>query len=251
MSRSAEKHRGFTLIELLLALLLGAVLLAGTLQLFGGIMRSYRTLQTVIELEDRASFALRELATDARLAGYIRSPAGDTPALPAGARCAGRDVGTWAGRFAIAVEAAGNGGGLPCPARGGPADNSDTLTIRHLDPYTLDPPWQANVWYVDTRSSEADMPGLYRQTLMPDGRVQNQEIMPGVEQLQVQLGIDSDGDHLIDTFATPSAAVTGDVMALMLTLAVRTAVREPTLAGDGYRRLTAQRLVALRNALPN
>lgn len=242
-------QRGFTLIELLLALLLSALLLTGALQLFGTVTQSYRTLQATLELEDRVTFALRELVADARLAGYSRSPAGDTPALPHGARCSGNDVSVWAGRFSHGAEAAANGAGLPCPPRGTPANGSDTLTIRHLDPYTVDPPWQATTWYVDTRSSEVGLPALRRQTLLPDGQVQNQEVMPGIESLQVQLGLDTDADNRIDTFAAPLSAASGEVMALSLTLVVRSTVPEVTLAGDGYRRLTARRLITLRNAL--
>ena len=58
-------------------------------------------------------------------------------------------------------------------------------------------------WYVDAASSEANLPALYRYTLVSGGLLQNQEIMPGIEDFQVTLGVDRDADGQIDGFVDP------------------------------------------------
>jgi type IV pilus assembly protein PilW len=50
-----------------------------------------------------------------------------------------------------------------------------------------------NGYYVDRTSSVAGVPSLRRKTLSTGGRVVDEEVLPGVENLQVQLGIDTDG----------------------------------------------------------
>ena len=58
-----------------------------------------------------------------------------------------------------------------------------------------------NVYYVSPRSDlDPNMPSLRIKTLMPGGVHQDQEIMPGVENLQVQLGVDTDDDLEIERY---------------------------------------------------
>jgi type IV pilus assembly protein PilW len=58
-----------------------------------------------------------------------------------------------------------------------------------------------NVYYVSQRSDlDPNTPSLRIKTLMPGGVHQDQEIMPGVENLQVQLGVDTDGDLEIERY---------------------------------------------------
>ena len=222
--------KGFTLTELLVGMALSGSLFAAALQAYGSAMQNLRSLQAMTELEDRAGFALQALVSDAQLAGYSHRLPGGAPPFPATARCSGRDVTAWATAL-TAAEFSDNPAGLPCPARGRPADNSDVLIIRHLDPHTVDPVRQAHGWYVDTRSSENGLSSLRRQTLLPDGLVQNQEIMPGVESLLIE-------PVIVDT----------QLLALGIRLTIRSPIRETGVSGDGHRRMTAERLVFLRNA---
>jgi len=244
--RPPFSQHAFTLTELLIAMALSVSLVAGALHMFNGTLRSYRSLQAIAELDDRATFALRALAADVQLAGYAGAPTDAPPSRPATVRCYGRDASAWA--FSPgAIELHMSGGGLPCPALGMPANDSDTLVIRHVDPMSVDPQVQAHAWYVDTDSSESALPSLRRQTLMPDGRIHNQEIMPGVESLNVSLGIDDDADARIDTFSHTTAPA-GRIMAVRIQVVVRSHVHDTTIGGDGFQRLAAQRLIFLRNS---
>lgn len=246
MTRTSH-NSGFTLVELLLAVSLGSAVVAGMLQLFSQGMRSYRTTQSLLELEDRAAFALRELSSDLRLAGYTQTPGGSLPNLPVNARCSGRDVSAWADPSTNVIEARADSAGLPCPAAGAPVSGSDSISIRHLDPYLPDAVWQANAWYVDTRSSENGLAALRRQTLLPNGMVQNQEIMPGVTRMQIELGRDTDGDGRIDSFARPDTPTLGAILAVRVELTLQSAANSSSV--DPNLQLSVRRLIALRNAL--
>lgn len=95
-----------------------------------------------------------------------------------------------------------------------------------------------NVYYVSNESSfDASLPSLRRLTLGPNGEFDDQEVIPGVENLQVQLGVDTDrdgdvdryvdGDHpLVDPFAAdfnPDA----QVIAVRLWMLVGTPADDP------------------------
>ena len=58
-----------------------------------------------------------------------------------------------------------------------------------------------NVYYVSNESSfDASLPSLRRLTLGPNGEFDDQEVIPGVENLQVQLGVDTDRDGDVDRY---------------------------------------------------
>ena len=235
--------RGFTLPELLVAMLLSLLLISGALHLFGVASSAYRTLEIVAGLEERAAFALQALQDDIRLAGFEQPGMPDEPLT---ARCNATDVSSWA--FAIeSVTAAAGAAALPCPLFAGAVPDSDALIIRHDDPQQAVRSRQVHAWYVDRGSSETGLPSLRRQTLLPNGSLQNQEIMPGVERLQVMLAVDTDADGRVDGLQ-PAGPVTGNVRGVQVTLGLRADAREAGIGGDGLRRLEAQRFVAVRNA---
>ena len=58
-----------------------------------------------------------------------------------------------------------------------------------------------NVYYVSNESSfDASLPSLRRLTLGPNGEFDDQEVIPGVENLQVQLGVDTERDGDVDRY---------------------------------------------------
>ncbi len=90
-----------------------------------------------------------------------------------------------------------------------------------------------NVYYVSNESSfDASLPSLRRLILGPTGEFDDQEVIPGVENLQVQLGIDTDQDGDVDRYVdgdhplvTPGAAgfdPDGQVIAVRLWMLVGT-----------------------------
>ena len=61
---------GFNLIEIMIALLIGAFLLGGILQVFIGSKETYRMQENLSRLQQNARLALNYLSNDIRLAGY-------------------------------------------------------------------------------------------------------------------------------------------------------------------------------------
>lgn len=294
--------RGFTLVELMIALLLSGILIAGALKLFGTARAAYATAENIAALEERAAFALTALEDDLRLAGFwglhsdaslIRVPPGIVT------HCAGLNINTWALRLTRPIEAVDDGTNLPCLPATRLVPGSDTLIVRHVSYRSTNPEsgriqlhtseregelfsdgtppeidgaqtfdLQLHAWYLDEASSEPGLPALRRYALVTNGLMQNQEIMPGVENFQVSLGVDYDGDHLIDSFVDTDSSGTAQVLAVRIWLLLRSARPEPghqdvgpwysidadaTVAlqpGDAYRRISVERTVWLRNQPP-
>ncbi len=174
------------------------------------------------------------------------------------------------GRRTVAVEARDDAYDLPCPGRS-PRAGSDVLILRHASDRTTPvgafgpgqvyaaltyaggalfddalPPVAAapveyravvfNAYYVGDSGFEPGTPALRRLTLVDggaQGALQDEELLPGVENLQVQFGLDTDGDGAVDRYvdgdhplATPER-----VLALRLWLLLRGEVSE---AGLGF-----------------
>jgi type IV pilus assembly protein PilW len=179
----------------------------------------------------------RSLAVEGRsLEGNI-NPKG----LPAPATC-GAD---WALDLAMFVDGENNAYALLCGATGGARANSDVVTVRRvtvaasaLEPGRLQvqstriqgelfadgiipPNYTAadssthnlliNSYYV---SAQSDLipgaPTLRRKSLTSIGGVPtivDQEVAPGVENLQIQFGVDVDGDNTVDRYVNPGDPV--------------------------------------------
>ena len=72
ISASSSRHQtGMTLIEIMIALLIGAFLLGGVLQIFSGSQQTYRMQENLSRLQENGRFALDFLADDLRMAGFI------------------------------------------------------------------------------------------------------------------------------------------------------------------------------------
>ena len=225
-------RNGFTLTELLVAMTLSVGITAGGLKLFTLNLHNWQTVEALASLEERAAFALRAIEDDLLPAGLM-FPAVAT-ADPLSASCRGQDVGDWALIEEPAVELHDNVTQLPCPAYSGIVAGSDALIIRHLHPVSPTPVKQMHAWYVDTRSSQSGQPSLRRHALLPNGRMQNQEIIPGVEDMQIVVSQTDAGSR--------------NIQALHITLTLRAEIREAGLPGDGFRRISVRRLFYLRNA---
>ncbi|MDJ0926954.1 MAG: PilW family protein [Gammaproteobacteria bacterium] len=164
----------------------------------------------------------------------------------------------------IPVQAVDDNYNLGCPGRV-PRVNSDVLMLRHASPRTtaigdLGPgqvyaevsmgsgqlfddavaPGQgapveyrevvANVYYVGESTFEPAVPALRRLSLVDGGAqglLQDQEVIPGVENLQVQFGLDTDANGEVDRYvdgnhplAQPGAAG-ASILAVRLWLLVR------------------------------
>ena len=124
-----------------------------------------------------------------------------------------------------------------------------------------------NGYYVAEDSTGiGGLPSLRRKTLIGggvSGQIRDEEVVPGVEDFQVQLGIDTTGDDAVNQYVNPGGLPAGArIMAVRLWLLVRAerpeigfvddrsyiyADRNLGPFNDNFRRLLISRTIQLRN----
>ncbi len=218
----------------------------------------------------------------------------------------------WVLNLALPIDGVNNGYGLACPAGGGSQLNSDVVTIRRASvgtvpleagrlqiqttriqgelfsdgavPVTFSPAdssthnLMVRSYYVSPTSSLIPgVPTLRRQRLsgggMPGPTIIDEEVAPGVENLQIQFGVDVNQDNTVDRYVNPGdpiynpAAVGYVAGARIMTARIWMIVRgvniEPGVQdtndyepgdvdlgtpGDSYRRMQISKTILLRNA---
>lgn len=275
--RVAGTQRGMTLVELTVAMAIGLFLIGGALYVYSQSKNSYRASDSLARLQETARFALDTLEPDVRLArfwGLNSEPA--LVSIPAGlvATCDGATA-PWAlGDLSAAVQVMEDPADLGCPTfNDTPRDDSDVLILQHAEPWQqgveplaeggrlqvqttlaqgrlfndgvapLGPDASThnvtvNAYYVSNESSfDPALPSLRRLTLGPDQDFDDQEVIPGVENLQVQLGVDTDrdgdvdryvdGDHPLITFGAAGFDPDAQVIAVRLWMLVGTPADDP------------------------
>ncbi len=138
-----------------------------------------------------------------------------------------------------------------------------------------------NIYYVDNSSNNPNpaarfaTPSLRRKTLV-NGVMNDQEVIPGVENMQIQLGLDTDGSGSVDRYVDPSNPIVAasTIMAVRIWMLVRAQTEEfdytdvgpytpldaalpqivpggapgpATLFPAGFRRLQVTKTIFLRN----
>ena len=68
--KNGHSQSGISLIEIMIALLIGAFLLGGVLQIFIGGKQTYRMQESLSRLQENGRFALDFIGRDVRMAGY-------------------------------------------------------------------------------------------------------------------------------------------------------------------------------------
>lgn len=247
----------------------------------------------------------RSLTVDGRSIPGNRNPNG----LPEPVDCG---IG-WALNLALAVDGQNNNFGLLCAANGvgGAQPNSDVLTIRRatvapqaleagrlqiqttrvqgrifsdgIVPSEFNPLESAthnllvNSYYVAARSDLiANVPTLRRKTLRMTAGVPaivDEEVAPGVENLQIQFGIDVNQDNTVDRYVNPGDPIYDPsavgyvfgarVMTARVWLVVRSITPEVGIVdlrvyqpgdvdlgvqSDNFRRMQVSKTILLRNA---
>jgi type IV pilus assembly protein PilW len=66
-----NRQKGFSLIELMIAMVLGMVLMAGALQVFLGVKKTFVFNLDMASMQESARFAMEFITRDARMAGYF------------------------------------------------------------------------------------------------------------------------------------------------------------------------------------
>ncbi len=264
----ARRSGGMTLIELMVAMTIGLFLTWGAFEVYLQSKTNYRSSEVMTRLQENARFALETIEPDLRLAGFWASGHVD-PAIGIAVTCdGGVDVTEWALRFSEAVAAVDDDYDLDCAARSEARENSDVLVVRHASESTRtreagkvqlsaslalaipfddgDIPARSSpaaetrdvvvhAYYVDNASSFSDaIPSLRRQTLVNGGLIQDEEMITGVENLQVQYGLDTDGDGEVERYVDPgSPAVTDDTR--IVAIRIWMLVRSEESPGPGFR----------------
>jgi len=124
-----------------------------------------------------------------------------------------------------------------------------------------------HAYYVSASSSVATgYPALRRKTLTAGPDIGDEEIIAGVEDLQFQVGLDTDADSLADAFVNPGAVpATARPVSVRIWLRLRSQERDNAFiddrtatyadrtvdaSGDHFRRLLVTKTLQLRNSLP-
>ena len=272
---------GMTLIELMVAMAIGLFLTWGAIQVYLQSKVNYRMAEIVARLQENVRFALETMEPDIRLAGYwgqhnepslVDMPPGITVS------CDGADVSDEMLDLATAIDATDDSYELPCAPFSDARAGSDVLIVRHASAQAIarqagqiqlqsnlaaarlfddgllpagfeevtssTHDLEVHAYYIDNTSNfDASAPSLRRLTLVNGAVMEDQEIIAGAENLQVQFGLDTNGDGAVERYVdrdhpalTPGAVgfiPDARIVALRLWLLVRAdAVPDPGFADD-------------------
>lgn len=148
------------------------------------------------------------------------------------------------------------------------AANAACIPAGYLPPVSQSRQLEVHAYYVDTRSTmRNDVPSLRRKTIgnvNAAGFVGDEEIVAGVEDLQIRLGIDTNGDTNVDQYVNPGAVpAAARVISATIWLRIRSEDRDfghvdgnsyqyadmaaAFTPNDNYRRILVSRTIQLRN----
>lgn len=274
---TGHRQRGMTLVETMVAMLIGTILIGGAITVYLQSRASYRTADSLARLQENVRFALDSLEPDIQLARYwglMNLPVKiNTAGLAVSCNGATDPEATaFALQLTAPVEARDDTYDLDCTGTN-PRAGSDVLVLRHAGARIV--PGQAgqlqvqsningaqlfddgiapglpdseirdvvvNAYYIGESTFDAAVPALRRLTLVAgggQGRLQDQEVIPGVENLQVQFGIDTtdnqrvDVDRYVDGDSPLAAPAAGNrIVAVRLWMMVRSETDE---TGQGFR----------------
>lgn len=269
---------GLSLPEVLISMGLGLGLVLAVATLHARVLVMSMDTTRAADAQDTLRIAFAVLEYDIMHAGYwglvpqaslIAGRRGDVLPLPV---TVSGDCGPgWAIDLDRAVETWPAGWPLGCSPFGGLPPVGAALVLRRTDTQLSSPaagllqvqsdPWSgrltvagepadpgaevrdlvARAYYVSPRSTgDAQRPSLRRKTLQSGPRIVDEEIVPGIAEISIELGIDTDppgtpGHGQANQFAPPGGGG-GEVVAIRI-----------TLRADDAARMSATRTIVLRN----
>lgn len=287
-------QRGVNLIELMVALLIGLLLIAGALTVYMQSRNTYRTTESAARLQEIGRYAISVIEPDVRLAGFwglTNRPDQLTSTNPTITNTCGA---AWLGNggFLEAFEATYS---LTCTATDR-VTTSDVLTVRRADSRTASvssanvqvtsnrmratifngsalPPGftatgsetrdvVANIYYISHPTGGAY--SLRRRALRGTTMV-DEEVIQGVQDLQVQFGIDNNNDGTADLYVNPAGVGTARIVAARIWLLLVADEKEVgfvdstayayanasyTAFNDQRRRVLFTKTIQIRNSRP-
>jgi type IV pilus assembly protein PilW len=258
-----SNERGVSLIELLVAITIGALLIFGATQVYVDSRNTYEINETMARLQETARYALSVVEPDIRMAnhwGLVKGSSVITNQALRSAASAGppTDCGTnYARDLMLSVEGSDGSDTFACADYQDDAvASADTLTVRRAavavstgagtrlricstrmmgtlvtdaSTCTAAPAGQVNdllvnSYYVaEDSTGRPGLPSLRRVALITGPAFADEEIIPGVEDMQVQFGVDPTGTSGIATrYVNPEDLDDGEqVVAVRIWLLVR------------------------------
>ena len=252
--------RGFGLVEVLVAMTLALLLTLSMTTLHARVLRLALDSATAADAQDALRIALALLEYELEHAGYwgpspdaatIEGRRGDT--VPLDVAVSGDCGVDWSIDLDRPLQAWSSGWPLACTPYAGAAPLSGVLALRRVETRTASPEagrlqlhadfWGgrlvvegeallpghegrdlvARAYYVSPRTiGDQSRPALRRKTLQLGPRLVDEEIMPGVAALEIELGVDADlpgepGHGQADAFVAPETAA-APIVAVRLTL---------------------------------
>ena len=126
--------------------------------------------------------------------------------------------------------------------------------------------WCTRTTSASSRASSRSIPALRRKLLTGGPGISDEEIAPGVEDLQFRVGADVDGDGAIDSYFEPEAVPAGArAVCVQLWLRMRSVERSGAAAAfgatsyadrtwpasnDGFARMLVTKTIHVRNGRP-
>ncbi|CAD6874078.1 PilW family protein [Methylomonas fluvii] len=195
--KTIKPQRGMTLIEIMIALLIGAFLLTGIIQIFIGSRQSYRMQESMSRLQENGRFALEFLAHDIRMAGFwgCRNPT--SPDID----------------IAGTNNNATNGDNID--------DGTDTLTLKGAFVQTPTGTCGDAVLSTDAFYTHATSTITYKinnGVLQQDTNGLNNPLVEGIENMQILYGADTNSDNSPDYYV--AAGTTGLNMAQVVSIRI-------------------------------
>jgi len=305
LNNNKFSHKGFTLIELMISLLIGLFLIAGVFTVYINSSKSQRSVEVEVKMMDDARFALDVIGYDLRHAGMWGRFKESAKAEGSGIIVAGECRTGWAVDASTPVY--GLNDPSPNPYSGVCLNDfygGDLLESRYVmsapvvainpsvlylyanyskgtfmtgggpvvndggnENYTA----VAHAYYLKswTDYKGDGVPSLHQITIQPGPSVTDIMLLSGVEDLQIQFGVDTTNDGAVNMYVNPSAAINWKkVISAQVWLVMRSVNKyqsidtsvsfnqQPfsstggtvTYGNDGYRRTMVNTVVQLRNS---
>ena len=190
MSKSRAQQKGFTLIEIMIALVLGAFLIGGVIQLFVSTRQTFLMEDALSRLQENGRFAMEFIGREIRLADYRFCPSKP--------------------RMADAV-AGTDGNSATNP------DAPDSITVRWSSRTCADP---LNTSNVTNQLSINTANGI--KILLRNANIASNQLVEGVENMQVLYGVDTDGNRIPNYYAPATGLNMAQVVSIRVSLLLST-----------------------------